>query len=147
MSAVQVFWDTVGKEEIARNEQFLFFPQCFLPFPRTVHHFFIKIKIVVCKPFQFWSVWNLSFGKRLKILIYMFCFFYFYPFHPFHLFYEAVIIIWRATRKKGLSDVCVRCGFRSACAVRTGWSETIFSILCIFSVYSKSTVAQNLMES
>ena len=26
------FENTVGKGEIARNEQFLFFPQCFLPF-------------------------------------------------------------------------------------------------------------------
>ena len=31
MSAVQVFENTVGKGEIANNEQFLFFPQCFLP--------------------------------------------------------------------------------------------------------------------
>ena len=29
VSAVQVFENTVGKEEIARNEQFLLFPQCF----------------------------------------------------------------------------------------------------------------------
>ena len=28
--------------------------------------------------------------------------------------------IWRATREKGLSDVCVKCRFRSAYAVRTG---------------------------
>ena len=55
--------------------------------------------------------------------------------------------IWRATREKGLPDVCVKCRFRSACAIRTGYSETILSVLCIFSVYSKSTVAQNLMES
>ena len=37
---------TGGKGEIARNEQFLLFPQRFLPF-------FIKLKIVVCKLFQF----------------------------------------------------------------------------------------------
>ena len=30
VSAVQVFKNTVIKEEIARNEQFLHFPQCFL---------------------------------------------------------------------------------------------------------------------
>ena len=30
-SAVQVFENTVGKGEIARYEQFLLFPQCFLP--------------------------------------------------------------------------------------------------------------------
>ena len=29
-------------------------------------------------------------------------------------------INWRATREKGLSDVCVKCRFGSACAVRTG---------------------------
>ena len=31
--------NTVGKGEIARNEQFLFFPQCFLPFLRAFCHF------------------------------------------------------------------------------------------------------------
>ena len=29
------FENTVGKGEIARNEQFLLFPQCFLPFKET----------------------------------------------------------------------------------------------------------------
>ena len=33
------FENTVGKGEIARNEQFLLFPQCFQPFLRTFHHF------------------------------------------------------------------------------------------------------------
>ena len=32
------FENTVGKEEIARNEQFLLSPQCFLPFLGTFHH-------------------------------------------------------------------------------------------------------------
>ena len=31
LSAVQVFENTVGKGEIARNGQFLLYPQCFLP--------------------------------------------------------------------------------------------------------------------
>ena len=31
--------NTVGKGEIARNEQFLLFPQCFLPICRTFCHF------------------------------------------------------------------------------------------------------------
>ena len=31
--------NTVGKGEIARNEQFLLFPQCFLPTGRTFRHF------------------------------------------------------------------------------------------------------------
>ena len=33
------FENTVGKGEIARNEQFLLFPQCFLPIWRTFCHF------------------------------------------------------------------------------------------------------------
>ena len=37
--AVQVFENTVEKGEIARNEQFLLFPQCFLPVWRTFCHF------------------------------------------------------------------------------------------------------------
>ena len=44
--------NTLGKEEIACNKQFLLFPQCFLSFRRT-SLIFIKLKIVVCKPFQF----------------------------------------------------------------------------------------------
>ena len=32
------FENTVGKGETARNEQFLFFPQCFQPFLRNLHH-------------------------------------------------------------------------------------------------------------
>ena len=33
------FENTVGKGEIARNEQFLLFPQCFLPVWITFYHF------------------------------------------------------------------------------------------------------------
>ena len=33
------FENTAGKGEIARNEQFLLFPQCFLPIWRTICHF------------------------------------------------------------------------------------------------------------
>ena len=40
VSAVQAFLkNTEGKGEIARNEQFLLFPQCFLPVWRTFCHF------------------------------------------------------------------------------------------------------------
>ena len=39
VSAVQVFENTVGKGEIARNEQFLLFPQCFLTILRTFCQF------------------------------------------------------------------------------------------------------------
>ena len=35
----ECFENTVGKGEIAPNEQFLLFPQCFLPFWRTFCHF------------------------------------------------------------------------------------------------------------
>ena len=33
------FENSMGKREIARNKQFFLFPQCFLPFWRTFHHF------------------------------------------------------------------------------------------------------------
>ena len=35
----KTFENTVGKREIAYNEQFLLFPQCFLPVCRTFCHF------------------------------------------------------------------------------------------------------------
>ena len=63
VSAVQVFENTVGKGEIARNEQFLLFPQCFLHFLRDLSAMFIKLRIVVCKLLQFGRVQNLSFGN------------------------------------------------------------------------------------
>ena len=49
------FKNTAGKGEIARNEQFLLFPQCFLHFWRT-SVIFIRLRIVVCKLFQFGRV-------------------------------------------------------------------------------------------
>ena len=55
--------NTVGKGEIAQNEQFLLFPQCFLPSWRTFGH-----EIAVCKLFQFGRVLNLLFGKELGAL-------------------------------------------------------------------------------
>ena len=58
------FENTVGKGEIARNEQFLLFPQCFLPV-RRIFAICIKFEIVVCKLFQFGRVHNLLFGKGL----------------------------------------------------------------------------------
>ena len=36
MSAAQVFENIVGRGEIARNEQFLLFPQCFVSTWRTL---------------------------------------------------------------------------------------------------------------
>ena len=60
------FENTVEKEEIARNEQFLFFQQVFHPF-RELSAIFIEFEIVICKLFQFEGVQNLSFGKGLNI--------------------------------------------------------------------------------
>ena len=39
VSAVKSFENTVGKGEIAHDEQFLLFPQCFLPVLRSFCHF------------------------------------------------------------------------------------------------------------
>ena len=52
------FQNTVGKGEIARNEQFLLFPQCFFPLLENYlpFSFFIKLRIVVCKLCQFGSL-------------------------------------------------------------------------------------------
>ena len=48
------FENTVGKGEIARNDQFLLFPQCFLPVWITFSHFH---QIQNCR-LQTLSVWN-----------------------------------------------------------------------------------------
>ena len=48
----QSFENTLEKGEIARNEQFLLFLPCLLAFEE--HSAILsKVKIVVCKPFQF----------------------------------------------------------------------------------------------
>ena len=47
--------NTLRKREIAQNEQFLLFPQCFVPIWITFCHF-VKSDIVVCKLFQFGRV-------------------------------------------------------------------------------------------
>ena len=49
--------NTLGKGEIACNEQFLLFLQCFLP-SGELSDIFIKFEIVVCKLFQFEQVGN-----------------------------------------------------------------------------------------
>ena len=43
--------NTVGKGEIARKEQFLLFPQCFLNPFTEFSTIFIKFEIVICKLF------------------------------------------------------------------------------------------------
>ena len=49
------FENTVGKREIARNEQFLLSPQCFPPFGK-LSAIFIKFEFVVCRLFQYGRV-------------------------------------------------------------------------------------------
>ena len=53
---------TLGKAEIARNEQFLLFPLCFPPVWRTSCHFH-QFEIMVCKLFQFGPVQICHLGK------------------------------------------------------------------------------------
>ena len=48
------FENTVGKGEIARNEQFLLFPQCFLPAWRTFRHF-NEIRNYRLQPLSVWK--------------------------------------------------------------------------------------------
>ena len=69
------FENTVGKGEIAHNEQFLLFPLCFLPFIYLCGELFIKIKMVAFKLFQFGRVLNVMFGKMSNIL----------PHNPYYL--------------------------------------------------------------
>ena len=52
VSAVQSFENTAGKGEIVLNEKFLLFPVFFYLFGE-LFAIFIKLKIVVCKLFQF----------------------------------------------------------------------------------------------
>ena len=54
------FENTVGKGEIARNEQFLLFPQFFLPFRRTFRHF----RLTKHRHLQALSIW-----KGLKFVV------------------------------------------------------------------------------
>ena len=46
------FENTVGKGEIARNEQFLFFPQCFLPFFENFMPFSSNMKLTSANSFS-----------------------------------------------------------------------------------------------
>ena len=63
------FENTVRKGEIALNEQFLLFLQCFCPL-RKFSSIFINFRIVIHKLFHFERVYNLWFGKELKVLIF-----------------------------------------------------------------------------
>ena len=59
VSVVQVFQKHCEKREIAHNEQFLLSHSVSYPFKELIA-FFIKLKIVVCKIFQFGRVKKLS---------------------------------------------------------------------------------------
>ena len=48
----QAFENTVGKGEIARNEQFLLFPQCFLPVWITFCLFLSNLKLSSANSFS-----------------------------------------------------------------------------------------------
>ena len=62
---IKPFENAVGKGEIARDEQSLLFPQCFLPVWTTCC-IFVKFEIVTCKLFQYGRVKNLSSGNGLR---------------------------------------------------------------------------------
>ena len=59
------FENTFGTGEIAHDEQFLRFQQCFFYPLGEFSAIFIEFKTVLCKPFQFGGVQNLLFGKGL----------------------------------------------------------------------------------
>ena len=59
------FENTVGKGEIARSEQFLLFPQCFLPVWRTLFHF-IKVEINRLQTLSVWKGLNFVVWGRVN---------------------------------------------------------------------------------
>ena len=58
------FENSVGKGEIAVNKQFLFFPQHFLPFRRTFHHFH-QIQNCLLQTLSIWTI--LKFCRLEKV--------------------------------------------------------------------------------
>ena len=56
--------NTVGKGEIARNEQFLLFPQSFLPVWRTFCHCYQNLKLSSAKSFSLEESKICCLGKR-----------------------------------------------------------------------------------
>ena len=67
--SIEFLENTVEKGEIARNEPFILFPQYFLHV-EELSTVFIKWEIVICKHFQFGTVKNMSFRKKLNYLIF-----------------------------------------------------------------------------
>ena len=60
------FENTVGKGEIARKEQFLLFPQCFLPIWRNFCHLHENKKCCLQTPL-FWKSLKFVVWKRVKL--------------------------------------------------------------------------------
>ena len=54
-----------GKRKIAHNEQFLIFPQCFLPIWRTFGHFYQILKSRL-QTLSFWKSPKFVFWERFK---------------------------------------------------------------------------------
>ena len=61
------FENTVGKGEIARNEEFLFLPQCFLPFWKTFCHFH-QIKSCRLQTLLVWKTLKFVIWERVNYL-------------------------------------------------------------------------------
>ena len=59
------FENTAGKGEIASDEQFLLFPQCFLPIWRTFCHYH-QIENSHLQTLSIWKSLQFAFGKGLK---------------------------------------------------------------------------------
>ena len=67
------FENTVGKEEIARNEQFLLFSQCFLPCLKNFPPCSSNLKESSANSFSLEGLNFLSFGKELRPVFYIAC--------------------------------------------------------------------------
>ena len=63
-SLLKTLWE---KENLLVMSNFSFSHSIFYPFYSMLSGFYIKFKIVVCKPFQFGRVQNLLFGKGLTL--------------------------------------------------------------------------------
>ena len=64
-SLLKILWE---KEKLLETSNFSFSHSIFYPF-EELSTSFLKYEIVICKPFQFWSVLNLLFGKGLKVTL------------------------------------------------------------------------------
>ena len=62
------FENTVGKGEIARNDQFLLFPQCFLPVLKNFQLFSSNLRLSSANSFSLEESKILSSGNGLKVV-------------------------------------------------------------------------------